>query len=155
MGIPRKLYAHIERRLYERDCGEAAKASRAVIDSRGDALNLKSPSLSGGGHGGAVSDRVQNGVERVIAAEEQLSRALRWQAVFARLDEAFSGTETGEVAQMIYRDRVQIQQIARLRGCDRQTVTRLRDNYVTHAALLAAEQGLIRMREYAERGREA
>ena len=155
MGIPRKLYAHIERRLYERDCGEAAKASRAVIDSRCDALNLKSPSLSGGGHGGAVSDRVQSGVERVMAAEEQLSRALRWQAVFARLDEAFAGTETGEVAQMVYRDRVQIQQIARLRGCDRQTITRLRDNYVTHAALLAAEQGLIRMREYAERSGEA
>ena len=81
MGIPRSLYAHIEKRLHARDYAEVAKASRDVIDSRGDALNLRSPALSGGGAKNGVSDRVQSGVERVITAEERLSRALRWQTV--------------------------------------------------------------------------
>ena len=152
MAIPRSLYAHIEKRLHTRDYGEIAKAAQAVMNSRGDALSLKSPSLEGGGKGGTTSDRVQNGVERMIAAEEQLSRAMRWQVVYARLDEAFAGTPEGEVAQLLYRDKVTSQQIAQLRQCDRQTIRRLRDNYVTHAALLAAEQGLIRMREFSERG---
>lgn len=152
MGIPRRLYAHIELRLHERDYTEVAKACQCVISSRGDAMNLKSPSLNGGGHSGAISDRVQDGVERVMAAEERLSRALRWQAVFARLDEAFAGTEEALIAQMIYRDKVQVQQIARLLNRDRQTITRYRDNYVTHAALLAAEAGLIRMREFSQKG---
>lgn len=152
MGIPRRLYAHIERRLHERDYAEVAKACQSVISSRGDAMNLKSPSLNSGGHSGAISDRVQDGVERVMAAEERLSRALRWQAVFARLDEAFDGTEEALIAQMIYRDKVQVQQIARLLNRDRQTITRYRDNYVTHAALLAAEAGLIRMREFSQKG---
>lgn len=152
MGIPRKLYAHIERRLYDRDYAEVAKACQGVIDSRSDAFSLKSPLQGGGGRSAGVSDRVQNGVERVITAEERLSRALRWQTVFKRLDEAFAGTQEERVAQLIYCDRVQIQQIAQLMNRDRQTITRLRDNYVTHAALLAAEAGLIRMREFLEEG---
>ena len=152
MGIPRSLYAHVEKRLHARDYAEIAKAARGVIDSRGDAMSLKSPSLDGGGKGGTISDRVQSGVERMIAAEEQLTRAMRWQVVYARLDEAFAGTPEGEIAQMLYRDKVTSQQIAQLRQCDRQTIRRLRDTYVTHAALLAAEQGLIRMREFSERG---
>lgn len=154
MGIPRSLYAHVEKRLHARDYAEIAKAAQGVIDSRGDAMNLKSPSLEGGGKGGTISDRVHSGVERMIAAEEQLTRAMRWQVVYARLDEAFAGTPEGEIAQLLYRDKVTSQQIAQLRQCDRQTIRRLRDTYVTHAALLAAEQGLIRMREFSE-GRQS
>lgn len=156
MGIPRNLYAHIEKRLHARNYAEVAKAAQDVISSRSDAASLRSPSLDrAGGKGGTVSNRVQDGVMRLTEAEERLSRAIRWQAVYARLDEAFAGMPENEVAQMIYRDKVQIQQIARLIGRDRQTVTRYRDTYVTHAALLAAEQGLIRMREFSERGGEA
>lgn len=154
MGMPRSLYQHIERRLHARDYAEIAEASRRVIDLRSDAASLRSPSLSHNGHGGAISDRVQNGVVRVIEAEEQLGRAIRWQIVYARLDEAFFGTPEGEVAQMLYRDKIKSQQIALLRGCDRQTVRRLRDTYVTHAALLAAEEGLIRMRQFSREAQE-
>ena len=46
MGIPRSLYAHIERQLHNRDYAAVAQASRDVIDLRGDAVSLKSPSLS-------------------------------------------------------------------------------------------------------------
>lgn len=152
MGIPRSLYAHIEKRLHARDYADIAKASRRVIESRSDAASLRSPCAAGTGGGkSGVSNPVQQGAQRVIEAEEQLDRALRWQVVYARLDEAFDGSPEGEVAQMLYRDKVTSQQIAQLRGCDRQTVRRLRDTYVTHAALLAAEAGLIRMREFGQR----
>lgn len=152
MGIPRSLYAHIERQLHNRDYASVAQASRDVIDLRGDAVSLKSPSLSAGGKSSMPGDRVQENVTRVIEAEERLSRAIRWQLVFLKLDEAFEGMPEGEVAQLLYRDKATSQQIANLRRCDRQTVRRLRDTYVTHAALLAAEAGLIRMRQYMDRG---
>lgn len=152
MGIPRSLYAHIERQLHNRDYASVAQASRDVIDLRGDAVSIKSPALSTGGKSSTPGDRVQENVTRVIEAEERLSRAIRWQLVFLKLDEAFEGMPEGEVAQMLYRDKATSQQIANLRRCDRQTVRRLRDTYVTHAALLAAEAGLIRMRQYMDRG---
>lgn len=155
MGIPRSLYAHVEKRLHARNYSEIAEASLAVVNSRSDATSLKSPTFDRvGGRTGGVSDRTQEGVTRLIEAEERLSRAMRWQAVYVRLDEAFSGTPEGEVAQMLYRDKVKSQQIALLRGCDRQTIRRMRDAYVTYAALLAAEQGLVQMRRHMIKGGE-
>ena len=151
MGIPRSLYAHIERQLHNRDYAAVAEASRDVVNLREDAVNLKSPALSAGGKSSTPGDRVQENVTRVIEAEERLSRAIRWQMVFLKLDEALEGMPEGEVAQLLYRDKATSQQIANLRRCDRQTVRRLRDTYVTHAALLAAEAGLIRMRQYMDR----
>ena len=151
MGIPRSLYAHIERQLHNRNYAAVAEASRDVVNLREDAVNLKSPALSAGGKSSMPGDRVQENVTRVIEAEERLSRAIRWQMVFLKLDEAFEGMPEGEVAQLLYRDKATSQQIANLRRCDRQTVRRLRDTYVTHAALLAAEAGLIRMRQYMDR----
>lgn len=153
MNIPKKLVRLLERKLRSRSTEDICMASKAVIERRSDALALKSPALDRvGGRSAGVQDCVQKGVRRVMAAEERLSAALRWEICFRRLDEAFAGTPEEETAQLLYRNNLPIKQIAESLGVDRQTVCRRRENYLTHAALLAAEAGLIRMREYLGEG---
>jgi hypothetical protein len=86
----------------------------------------------------------------VIAAEETLDCANRWALVLTRLGEIFDGKQEKELAELLYVQKLTAQEIAKRWGVDRQTVRRLKDNYVIHAALLAAENGLVRMSEYRE-----
>lgn len=153
MNIPKKLVRLIERKLRSRSAEDICMASKSVIELRSDALSIRSPGLDRvGGRSSGISDRVSDGVGRAIEAEERLSSALRWEICFLRLDQAFVGTPEEEVARLMYRDNLPIKQIAESLGVDRQTVCRRRENYLTHAALLAAEAGLIRMREYIGKG---
>lgn len=150
-GIPRALYARIERELHAQPIRAAIAAEEALRQRMEDAHGLKSPALDGaGGKPGGTSNRVQDGALRVIEAERMLETRRKWADVAAQLDEAFAGTKTGEVARLMYTDGRRASEIAGLLGVDRQTVKKRRDEYVTRAALLAAERGLIRMSDYAE-----
>lgn len=153
-AIPRKLYAFIEKKLYEQPYEAVSDAAEALITQREKAIGVKSPgSECSGGRSGCVSNRVQDGVMRVIAAEENLETANRWAFVLTRLSEVFCGTEIAEVADLFYVQKMTEQSIARSKGKSRQTIRRCRDEYVLRAALLAAENGLVRMSEFEdERG---
>lgn len=149
--IPRALYAYIEKKLHEQPYEAVAGAAMQLIERREEALCIKSPgSEPSGGHSGGVSNRVQDGVLRVIAAEEALGCANRWALVLTRLGEIFEGKQEKELAELLYVQKLTAQEIATRWGVDRQTVRRLKDNYVIHATLLAAEHGLVRMSEYRE-----
>lgn len=149
--IPRALYAYIEKKLHEQPYEAVAGAAQQLIERREEALCIKSPgSEPSVGHSGGVSNRVQDGVLRVIAAEESLDCANRWALVLTRLGEIFDGRQEKELAELLYVQKLTAQEIAKRWGVDRQTVRRLKDNYVIHAALLAAEHGLVRMSEYRE-----
>lgn len=151
-AIPRKLYAFIEKKLFEAPYAAVSEAAEALIERREEALCVKSPgSEGGGGKTNAVSNRVQDGVLRVIAAEENLHTASKWAYVLARLDEIFGGTDVAEVAKLYYGEKLPEAEIARSKGISRQTIRNRRDEYVTRAALLAAENGLVRLSEYDER----
>ena len=150
-AIPRTLYAYIEKKLYEQPYEAVVDAAQQLIERREEALCIKSPgSEPSGGHGGGVSNRVQDGVLRVIAAEESLDAANRWALVLTRLGEIFEGQKEKEMAELLYGQKLTAQEIAARWGVDRQTVRRIKDNYVIRAALLAAEHGLVRMSEYRE-----
>lgn len=151
-AIPRKLYAYIEHRLYADAYDEVCAAAKKAMELRTDATSLPSPGQgrNGGGHSG-VSDRVQSGVERLILAEDNLQTAIRWGQIRVRLGEIFSGTREGDVAKAIYTDGMSSQDVAKALGVDRQTIRRCRDTYVGHAALLAAEAGLIRLSDHIEK----
>lgn len=150
-AIPRALYAHIEKKLHEQPFEAVADAAQALITRREEAIGVKSPGSEPiGGHSGGVSNRVQDGVLRVIAAEETLDAANRWAMVLSRLGEIFEGKPEAEIAHALYVQKMTAQEVARSRNVDRQTVRRLKDNYVIRAALLAAEYGLVRMDEYRE-----
>lgn len=148
-AIPRALYAYIEKKLHEQPYEAVAGAAMQLIERREEALCIKSPgSEPSGGHSGGVSNRVQDGVLRVIAAEESLDCANRWALVLTKLNEIFEGEQEKELAELLYVQKLTAQEIAARWGVDRQTVRRLKDNYVIHAALLAAEHGLVRISEY-------
>lgn len=150
-AIPRALYAYIEKKLHEQPYEAVAGAAMQLIERREEALCIKSPgSEPSGGHSGGVSNRVQDGVLRVIAAEESLDCANRWALVLTKLNEIFEGKQEKELAELLYVQKMTAQEIAARWGVDRQTVRRLKDNYVIHAALLAAEHGLVRISEYRE-----
>ena len=150
-AIPRALYAYIEKKLHEQPYEAVAGAAMQLIERREEALCIKSPgSEPSGGHSGGVSNRVQDGVLRVIAAEESLDCANRWALVLTKLNEIFEGKQEKELAELLYVQKLTAQEIAARWGVDRQTVRRLKDNYVIHAALLAAEHGLVRISEYRE-----
>ena len=149
-AIPRALYAYIEKKLYEQPHRAVCDAAEALIERKEQATGVKSPDVGGGGRSGGVSNRVQDGVMRMIEAERELETATLWASVFTRLDEIFEDRPERDVARMLYREKLPLREIACRRGVDRQTVVRLRDGYVIRAALLAAERGLIRMSEYAE-----
>ena len=149
--IPRTLYAYIEKKLHEQPYEAVSAAAEALISRREEAWGVKSAAGgSSGGRSGSVSNRVQDGVLRVIAAEENLCTANRWAFVLTRLGEIFEGKPEQEIALRLYQRKMTAQEIATECGVDRQTIRRLRDNYVVRAALLAAEQGLIRLEEYKE-----
>lgn len=151
-GIPRALYTRIERELHAQPIRAAMAAEEALRKRMEDAHGLKSPALDGaGGKPGGTSNRVQDGALSVLDAERMLEVRRKWADVSMRLDETFAGTQTQEVARMLYTDGMRPGEIARQLGVDRQTVSRRRDEYVTRAALLAAERGLIRMSDYDRR----
>lgn len=150
-AIPRNLYAYIEKKLYEQPYEAVSAAAEELIERREEAMGVKSPgSEPSGGRSGGVSNRVQDGVLRVIAAEENLYTANRWALVVMRLGEIFGGTETAEIAELFYVQKMTEADIARSRCVSRQTIRNRRDEYVIRAALLAAEHGLVRMSEYRE-----
>lgn len=151
-GIPRALYTRIERELNAQPIRAAMAAEEALRQRMEDAHGLKSPALDGaGGKPGGPSNRVQDGALSVLDAERMLEVRRKWADVEMRLDKAFSGTETQEVARLLYTEGKRASEIAAMLGMDRQTVKRRRDEYVTRAALLAAERGLIRMSDYDRR----
>ena len=77
--IPRKLYAYIEKKLFEQPYAAVSEAAEALIERKEQAYGVKSPGGEGGsGKSSGVSNRVQDGVLRVIAAEEDLDAANRW-----------------------------------------------------------------------------
>ena len=151
--IPRRLYAYIEKKLFEQPYAAVSEAAEALIERREQAFGVKSPGGEGGsGKSSGVVSRVEDGVLRVIAAEENLDTANRWAFVIARLGEIFEGTETAEVAQLYYAQKLTEAEIARSKRLTRQTIRSRRDEYVIRAALLAAEKGLVKMREYESEG---
>lgn len=150
-AIPRKLYAYIEKKLYEQPYRAAREAAEVLIERREEAVGVKSPGGGRSGGRGGPSNRVQDGVLRVIDAEETLETANRWAFVYMRLSEIFAGTETAEIAQAYYAEKKTAREIAAARGCDRQTIRKRRDEYVIQAALLAAEHGLVKMSDYTGR----
>lgn len=162
--IPRQVYDDCERMLYQR--AELVKrASERLMFARSQATSLPSPmpeALSpeiakrpgvnpNGIHGsGGRNDQVERAAFAIIRAEAELCTALKWAEVFSRLDEIFTGKPEADIADAIYTNHKQQKTVAESMNYDRQSIRRLRDSYVCHCALLAAEKGLIKIQEGCE-----
>ena len=162
--IPRPVYDECERMLYQREV-TVKKASEKLMFARMKAYTVKSPMpdplppeqcrLPGinpnGIHGsGGNTDPTMNAAFAILQAEAELCTALKWAEVFSKLDEIFQGKPEAEVADAIYTKHRQQKDVAEALHYDRQSIRRLRDSYVCHCALLAAEKGLIKIQEVCE-----
>lgn len=159
--IPRQVYDECERMLYQR-AALVQKASEKLMFARSQAYSIRSsmpeplspdlckrPGVNPNGiHGsGKNTDPTMNSAFALIQAEAELCTALKWAEIFSRLDEIFAGKPEADVADAIYTKHRQQKDVADALHYDRQSIRRLRDCYVCHCALLAAEKGLITIKE--------
>ena len=144
--IPDRAYLAVERKLRQR--GKLIqKAEEALLRARSRATDVSAP--TGGGiapKGGMPGSRTERGALAIIRAEKRLGTAMKWEAVFRKMDEIFppDSSNEGFVASMIYGNGMSQADLARFSGCSRQTVKLRQDRYVIRAAFLAAQAGLIR-----------
>lgn len=159
--IPRQVYDDCERALYRRtDLVSSASERLMIARSRAYAVGstmpaalspdlAKLPGINPNAiHGSSgKGDQVERAAFAIIQAEANLCKALKWAEVFSRLDEIFKGKPEAEIAEAIYTKHIQQKTVAEAMHYDRQSIRRLRDSYVCHCALLAAEKGLITIQE--------
>jgi hypothetical protein len=144
--IPEVAYETVEKKLRQR--GKLIRrAEEAVARARARATDTSAPSGNvTGGRGGLPGSRVERGALNVIRAEKRLENALKWEAVFRKMDEIFPVEDSNEgfVASMLYGNGMSQADLARFTGCSRQTIRMRQDRYVIRCAFLAAQAGLIR-----------
>lgn len=149
MIIPERVYRQVEKRLRDRHY-MVARARQALYAAQSRAFAVHAPATDGERvqSGSAQASRTEKAALAILRAEAELETALKWQAVFRLLDKAFPfDSPEGQAAELIY-NRGETQADAALHlGTDRQAVRKRRDAYVCHAALMAAAEGLIAIRE--------
>lgn len=143
--IPARIYRRVEAALHHR--GEAVDRA----DQRYRRAFERATGL-GMGSGEKVNtngtgDRLVRDVINMIETGDMLDEAERWEQVFRKLDTMFQGRDEARAAKLLYSEHRSQEEVARMMFVERQTVRRWRDAYVCHAALLAAEAGLIRMED--------
>ena len=142
---PEDVYQLCDRKLRARRT-MLQKAEAAVRRAMEAAGSISSPGAgTGGGKTNRTSDRTQRAALLLAAAETQRDEALKWEAVFKKLDAVFPEKTTNEgfVASLIYGNGMSQQDVCRFCNCARQTVRRRQDRYVTYCALIASRYGLI------------
>lgn len=143
--IPTEVYRQVESWLHKRSTVLQAAHER-LMDVQARATDVHAPALdpNGGGHGSPRQDKLERAVMDLIAAKEGVEKAMMWSEVVRRIDIQFQDTEQRHVLALLYDEHVPQAQVAAQCYIDRQTVRRIRNRYVCHAALVAAELGLIR-----------
>lgn len=140
--IPGRIYRRIEAALHRR------RETEQLADEYRRALDRATAIGSGLGERvqtSASGDKLERNVLRMVEAGDAIEEAARWEDVFLQLDGYFKGRDEARMAALLYGEHLPQQVVAARMYVDRQTVRRWRDAYVCHAALLAAEAGLIRM----------
>ena len=153
-SIPTGIYTQVENRLKSRWTAiEKAEAALERAREKARAAGGVPVGVSGG-----VKRNVQSRVERmailVVSAEKTLEIALKWDAVFRKMDEIFPAEKSSEgfVASLMYGNGMSQEDVCRFTHCARQTIRRRRDRYINYCALLAAHEGLIDMKGMVDDG---
>lgn len=125
-----------------------ARMERLLEEARSDAISLTGPLGHEGTPGkGTPGDPTGRAAEKVLRAREKLETEERWARVFERVNmmpETAPGTDAHKVISMLYGGGWTVEETARAMHYERQTIMRRRDEYLTMAAFVAAEEGLTR-----------
>ena len=146
--IPKGIYRQIEQKRRGRYVAEK-KALIRLQEAQAEALCLPSPGAGGSGGKDGPGDRTGRLALAVAEAEEKLETERAWEEVWRMMDRVFSfdTTPEGRVAGYLYDNGMSLKEASEACKCNRDTVSHYRDNWVCHAALIAAGDGLITIRE--------
>lgn len=147
--IPENAYRQVEKRLRGRQAA-VARAEQALFraQQRAYAVSAPAPDNVGGGRGSEPGSRVEKAALSVLKAEEKLEHARKWEEVLRLLDRVFTlDTPEGRAVDLVYSRGYDKKNAAKIMQCSRETLGRRLDTYVCHAALIAAGEGLIKIRE--------
>lgn len=147
--IPDNVYRQVENRLRGR-LSAVAKAEQALYRAQRKAYAVSAPAFdkTGGGHGGTPGSRVEKAALSVLKAEERLAYARKWEDALRLLDRVFTAdTPEGRAVELVYNRGYDKTNAAKILKCSRETLAKRLDTYVCHAALVAAGEGLISVKE--------
>ena len=147
--IPENMYRQVEKRLLGRQAA-IAKAEQALYraQQRAYAVSAPVPDKVGGGRGSSPGSRVEKAALSVLKAEEKLDTVRKWEDVLRLLDRVFHReTPEGKAVELVYNRGYDKKSAARILQCSRETLAKRLDTYVCHAALIAAGEGLISVKE--------
>ena len=150
--IPENMYRQVEKRLRGRQAA-VAKAEQALYRAQQRAYSVSAPSPDkvGGGRGSAPGSRVEKAALSILKAEEKLDTVRKWEEVLRLLDRVFTqDTPEGRAVDLVYSRGYDKTNAAKIMQCSRETLSKRLDTYVCHAALIAAGEGLIRIKEGTE-----
>lgn len=159
MLIPYEVYVLVESKLKKRHL-LIARAELRLFQAQADAQGMLLASGNGqaapGGKRRHRKSRAEQAAALIADAESALDNARAWEDVFRLLDKTFPfpGSPEGETAHLLYEQGMSQEDARKILRCDRQTVRRRRDAYVTHGALYAAAAGLIQFKEDEGHGEE-
>lgn len=144
--IPQEIYALVERKRRSRYV-MIPRAESALMEAQARAVNIAAPAADAVTIRGSDKDKMTGKVAAIIRAEEKLEQARKWEDVFRLMDRVFpfESTKEGIIAGYMYDNGMTQKEASRACHCSRDAVRRLRDNWVCHAALIAAGEGLIRI----------
>jgi hypothetical protein len=159
MLIPYDVYVLVESKLRRRHLLVARAEIRmmqAQADAQGMLLARGGSQAAPGGKKRHRKSRAEQAAALIADAESALENARAWEGVFRLLDKTFPypGSPEGETAQLLYEQGMSQEDARKILHCDRQTVRRRRDAYITHGALYAAAAGLIAFKKEDEHGDE-
>ena len=144
--IPQEVYALVERRRKSRWV-MIARAEMALQEAQARAVNISAPAPDAVTVHGGEKDKMPGKVAAILRAEERLEQARKWEEVFRLMDRVFpfESTQEGIVAAYLYDNGMTQKEVCAVFHCSRLAVRQKRDNWVCHAALIAAGEGLIKI----------
>ena len=148
MLIPPGVARIVERQLRSRYI-LVARAQQRLYEAQQRAVSIAGPptdnvSVQSSGQ----KSRVEMAVVRILKAEEALDEARKWAEVFRLLDKAFPReTQEWKMANLVYQMGKTQKQAALEMKISEKTAAKYKDTYLVYAALMAAGDGLIKIRE--------
>ena len=146
MLIPFEVYALVESKLRKRHQLVARAEIRMMqgqADAQGMLLAKGGSQAAPGGKRRHRKSRAEQAAALIADAESALENARAWEGVFRLLDKTFPypGSPEGETAHLLYEQGMSQEDARKILHCDRQTVRRRRDAYITHGGALCRRGG--------------
>ena len=142
--LSRRTYKQVEWRLYHYH--ELRRKAEELAAQRDDVLYRgRMPATPGGGGVAYKSDPTASKVLQMVALEHEQQDAARWVEAIEQTIVRYAKQDKGRLLELKYFSDMDQGYICRVLNIERTTFYEWRNELVTYTALVAAQQGLIRV----------